>query len=181
MIAAPVPTNDAERLAELHALGVLDTPSEERFDRITRLLTLTLRVPMAYISLVDSERQWFKSSCGLATPQSETPRDISFCGHAIFCDGPMIVPDATKDERFHDNPLVVGDPHIRFYAGQPLNGPTGHKLGTLCVADRSPRTLERDQIEIPPHARSGRRTGTRFSRGGSSSERVDRQPGVSAA
>src|SRR5260221_10690047 len=145
MIAAPIPRNDAERLKALHALGQLDTAPEERFDRITRLLTLVMRVPMAYISLVDSDRQWFKSSCGLTT--SQTPRAISFCGHAILSDAPLVVPDAAEDDRFCDNPLVTGEPYIRFYAGLPLNGPGGHKVGTLCVADRRPRVMQKTDID----------------------------------
>jgi sigma-B regulation protein RsbU (phosphoserine phosphatase) len=145
MISAPIPVDDADRLVALHDLNLLDTPPEERFDRITRLLTLVLRVPMAYISLVDADRQWFKSSCGLANPQ--TPRSISFCGHAILSDEPMIVPDAAEDARFCDNPLVTGEPHIRFYAGHPLTGPGGHKVGTLCVADHRPRTLPDSELE----------------------------------
>src|SRR6266851_3874505 len=108
MIAAPIPQDDAERLTTLRALDLLDTAPEERFDRITRLLTLVMRVPMAYISLVDSDRQWFKSSCCLTTLQ--TPRAISFCGHAILSDDPLVVQDAAEDERFCDNPLVTGEP-----------------------------------------------------------------------
>jgi len=146
MLAAPIPADEVERLAELHALGLLDTPTEERFDRITRLLALVLRVPMAYISLVDSNRQWFKSSCGLDV--SETPRSISFCGHAILSDEPMIVEDAAEDHRFRDSPLVVGDPWVRFYAGRPITGPGGHKVGTLCVADSKPRVPRPEEIEI---------------------------------
>ena len=139
MVPAPIPEDDAERLEALRALRLLDTPAEERFDRITRLLTLVWQVPMAYISLVDGDRQWFKSACGLDTTQ--TPRDVSFCGHAILSDEPLVVPDAAADERFRDNPLVTGEPHIRFYAGYPLSGPGGHKVGTLCIADRRPRSL----------------------------------------
>src|SRR6516165_6239377 len=120
MIAAPIPKDDVNRLEALRALGLLDTPPEERFDRITRLLTRVMGVPMAFLSLVDADRQWFKSSCGLSMPQ--TPRAVSFCGHAILSDEPLVVPDAAKDERFRDNPLVTGEPHIRFYAGQPLHG-----------------------------------------------------------
>src|SRR4051794_1686400 len=145
MIAAPIPEDDVGRLAALHALDLLDTPPEERFDRITRLLTLVMRVPMAFLSLVDADRQWFKSACGLSMPQ--TPRAVSFCGHAILSDGAMVVPDAAEDERFRDNPLVTGQPHIRFYAGHPLNGPGGHKIGTLCIADERPRTLQGDELE----------------------------------
>jgi phosphoserine phosphatase RsbU/P len=146
MIAAPIPVDDTGRLADLHALGLLDTPSEERFDRITRLLTLVMRVPMAFISLVDADRQWFKSSCGLSTP--ETPRAVSFCGHAILSGQAMVVPDAAEDERFRDSPLVTGEPHIRFYAGHPLHGPGGHRVGSLCIADRRPRTLRGDELEV---------------------------------
>jgi sigma-B regulation protein RsbU (phosphoserine phosphatase) len=147
MIAAPIPVDDAERLEALHALDLLDTPAEERFDRITRMLTIVLRVPMAYISLVDSDRQWFKSSCGLDRCTTETPRAISFCGHAILSDEPMVVPDAAQDERFHDNPLVTGDPYIRFYAGHPLSSPGGQKVGTLCIADRRPRKIGDFEME----------------------------------
>ena len=146
MIAAPIPKDEVERLEALHSLELLDTPPEERFDRIVRLLTLVLRVPMAYLSLVDGNRQWFKSCCGLAS--TETPRAISFCGHAILSDKPMVVPDTAEDERFRDNPLVTGDPHIRFYAGHPLTGPGGHKVGTLCIADRRPRTLDGNDLEV---------------------------------
>jgi sigma-B regulation protein RsbU (phosphoserine phosphatase) len=145
MLAAPIPKDDTERLTALHSLGLLDTPAEERFDRITRLLSLVLRVPMAYISLVDADRQWFKSSCGLTA--TETPRDVSFCGHAILADEPMVIRDALEDERFADNPLVTAEPHIRFYAGHPLTGPGGYNVGTLCVADHRPRTLSELELE----------------------------------
>ncbi|SIN71596.1 sigma-B regulation protein RsbU (phosphoserine phosphatase) [Singulisphaera sp. GP187] len=146
MIAAPIPVDDAERLEVLRSLDLLDTAPEERFDRITRVLGLVMDVPMAYISLVDSDRQWFKSSCGLAS--SETPREVSFCGHAILSDEPLVVSDATEDERFWDNPLVTGDPFVRFYAGYPIAGPGGQKVGTLCIADHQPRELEPDQLLI---------------------------------
>jgi sigma-B regulation protein RsbU (phosphoserine phosphatase) len=145
MIAAPIPKDDVERLKALHALNLLDTAPEERFDRITRLLTLSMHVPIAYISLVDADRQWFKSACGLTTAQ--TPRAISFCGHAILSDEPLVVADAAEDERFCDNPLVTGEPYLRFYAGVPLHGPGGHKVGTLCVADRRPRVLSGTDLE----------------------------------
>jgi sigma-B regulation protein RsbU (phosphoserine phosphatase) len=101
---------------------------------------------MAFISLVDTDRQWFKSSCGLSTTQ--TPRAVSFCGHAILADEAMVVPDAAQDRRFRDSPLVTGEPHIRFYAGHPLHGPGGHKVGTLCIADRRPRMLRGDELEV---------------------------------
>src|SRR3954452_22330372 len=125
MFAAPIPVDDTERLAALHSLDLLDTPPEERFDRITRLLTTVMRVPMAYISLVDSDRQWFKSSCGLDAAQ--TPRAVSFCGHDTLGEELMVVPQAAEDERFPASPLVTGEPHFRFYAAHPLNGPGGQK------------------------------------------------------
>jgi sigma-B regulation protein RsbU (phosphoserine phosphatase) len=137
MIEAPIPEADAERLRALWSLKLLDTPPDERFDRITRLLAHMFQAPMAYISLVDADRQWFKSSCGMGV--AETLRAISFCGHAILSEEALVVPDARKDMRFWDNPLVTDEPYIRFYAGQPLRAPGGHKVGTLCVADRRPR------------------------------------------
>jgi sigma-B regulation protein RsbU (phosphoserine phosphatase) len=145
MIHAPAHPNEAERLAELRALQILDTPPEERFDRIVSLARRVFDVPIAYIALIDANRQWFKSKIGLKVIQ--TGRDVSFCGHAILHKGPMIVPDAREDARFADNPLVVGEPHIRFYAGHPLRGPNGHNVGTLCLADRRPRSLDDTQVE----------------------------------
>jgi sigma-B regulation protein RsbU (phosphoserine phosphatase) len=139
MLAAPIPLNETERLADLHSLALLDTPAEERFDRIVRLAAAMFDVPIAYIALVDSDRQWFKSKCGLTS--DETGRDVSFCGHAILGDNALIIPDALEDDRFADNPLVVGDPFIRFYAGHPLAGRAGRNVGTLCLADHEPRTL----------------------------------------
>ena len=112
MLRAPIATDEQDRLADLRALRLLDTPREERFDRIVRIAAQVLDVPIAYIALVDSDRQWFKAQCGLAT--DETGRDISFCGHAIQQDEPLIIPDARLDPRFHDNPLVTGEPYVRF-------------------------------------------------------------------
>jgi phosphoserine phosphatase RsbU/P len=109
------------------------------------LLSNMFQVPMAFVSLVDSDRQWFKAACGLEV--KETPRAISFCGHAILADSTLVVSDATEDPRFCDNPLVTGKPHMRFYAGQPLSGPGGQKIGTLCIADTKPRTLKPEQLE----------------------------------
>jgi sigma-B regulation protein RsbU (phosphoserine phosphatase) len=146
MIPAGPAVNEAERLTDLRALEILDTPSEERFDRIARAATHIFDVPIAYIALVDSDRQWFKAKCGLTV--DATGREISFCGHTILQDGPLIIPDAKQDERFWDNPLVVGEPYLRFYAGYPLRGPKGYKVGTLCLADRRPRTLDSRQRTI---------------------------------
>lgn len=143
MIPPPIPPDERARLAALRALNILDTPPEERFDRLTRLAQRTFNVPIALISLVDENRQWFKSCQGLLV--TETPRDISFCGHAILESALMIVPDTTKDPRFSDNPLVTGEPFIRFYAGQPLRVRDGGRIGTLCLIDRVPRELDAEQ------------------------------------
>jgi len=132
-----IPIYETERLAALKALSVLDTPAEERFDRITRLATRIFGAPIALVSLVDDKRQWFKSAQGF--PLDETDREISFCGHAINGEGAFVVSDAAADERFHDNPLVTGETHIRFYSGYPLRSVSGANLGTLCVMDRAPR------------------------------------------
>ncbi|WP_273205544.1 GAF domain-containing protein [Marinobacter subterrani] len=133
------PPDEAHRLSALDELALLDTPPEERFDRLTRLAARTLDAPIALVSLVDSNRQWFKSRHGLDAP--ETARDVSFCGHAILREEPLIIENALNDERFHDNPLVTGTPNIRFYAGAPLHDRHGHRVGTLCVIDRKPRSF----------------------------------------
>jgi diguanylate cyclase (GGDEF)-like protein len=143
MLAAPIPQNETPRLATLRSLKLLDTPAEERFDRLTRLARRIFEVPIALVSLIDENRQWFKSCAGLGV--SETPRDISFCGHAILQDDVFMIPDALADGRFHDNPLVTGAPGIRFYAGQPLRVPNGAKLGTLCLIDTRPRELDDEE------------------------------------
>lgn len=145
MVKPETPTNEAERLKELRSLGLLDRAGEERFDRITRLAQRLFGVSTALVRLVDNDRQWFKSRVGLNV--AETSRDISFCGHAILSDDVMMVPDATKDERFSDNPLVVGSPDIRFYAGCPIAGPGGAKLGTLCLIDQHPRELSVEELQ----------------------------------
>ena len=143
---APIPhPREAERLGALRALGILDTEPEPRFDAVTRTACRLFGVPMALVSLVDADRQWFKSRQGLAVP--ETPRHLSLCGHAILEAGPMVVEDAREDPRFHDNPLVSGDPGLRFYAGVPLRSPQGLPYGTLCLLDHAPRTLAPDQVE----------------------------------
>jgi len=146
MIAPPNPENETRRLVALHALRILDTPAEERFDRITRIAQKLFNVPIALVSLVDTKRQWFKSRVG--TDAVETSRDISFCGHAILQPDIFIVPDASRDLRFVDNPLVTGDPKVRFYAGQPLRDIEGNKLGTLCLIDRRPRELDEEQRQL---------------------------------
>ncbi|WP_416052586.1 diguanylate cyclase [Cupriavidus basilensis] len=137
MTPPSIPANEQLRLDTLRALNILDTSAEERFDRLTRLARRLFGVPIALVSLVDANRQWFKSCIGLSS--TESPREVSFCGHAILDDGILMVPDALLDERFHDNPLVVDAPGIRFYAGCPLSVANGSKLGTLCLIDVQPR------------------------------------------
>jgi sigma-B regulation protein RsbU (phosphoserine phosphatase) len=146
MIPAPIPENEEERLAELYALDILDTPGEERFDRLVELSSLAFRVPIAYVSMVDVNRQWFKAQCGLSV--SQTGRAESFCGHAIAADELLVIPDARADPRFFDNPLVVAPPFVRFYAGCPLHGPCGRAIGTLCLVDREPRTLSDEELRL---------------------------------
>lgn len=139
------PQDEQARLESLRSLSILDTPPEERFDRLTRMAKRLFGVPIALVSLVDENRQWFKSCFGLSI--SETSRDISFCGHAILGDDVFVIPDTLADVRFADNPLVLNDPHIRFYAGCPLSAPNGRKLGTLCIIDRQPRNFSADDFE----------------------------------
>ncbi|MDR6959783.1 diguanylate cyclase (GGDEF)-like protein [Pseudomonas brassicacearum] len=146
MLAPGKPDNEAVRLKNLHSLKLLDTAPEERFDRLTRLARRLFDVPIALVSLVDANRQWFKSSAGLDA--SETPREVSFCGHAILQDQILEICDAEQDERFHDNPLVTDKPGIRFYAGYPLGLADGSKLGTLCLLDTRPRTLNDEEREL---------------------------------
>lgn len=143
MIEPPWMTSEPARLASLLRYAVLDTMPEVAFDEIVALASMLCGTPIALISLVDDRRQWFKAALGLDA--RETPREISFCGHAIAGDDLFVVPDALADPRFADNPLVIGEPQIRFYAGAPLTSPDGHNLGTLCVIDRHPRSLTSDQ------------------------------------
>ncbi len=146
MLTPPQPLDEARRLAALRALDLLDSLPEERFDRITRLARRLFNVPIALVSLVDAERQWFKSRQGLDVPQ--THRDISFCGHAVAGGALLVVDDALDDERFSDNPLVVGDPSIRFYAGCPVYAGGGFAVGTLCLIDRQPHSLGAEEVAL---------------------------------
>jgi PAS domain S-box-containing protein len=145
MLQAPFPKNEAERLAALQQCRILDTAPEQEYDDFTALAIQICHVPIALVSLLDTDRQWFKSKVGLDVAQ--TPRNVAFCGHTIIYGKTLIVPDALQDERFFDNPLVTSDPHIRFYAGFPLITADGFGLGTLCVLDYVPRTLSAEQIQ----------------------------------
>lgn len=144
MKAAPIPLDDAKRLKKLCSYAVLETPPEPSFDAITQAASILFEVPIALVSFVDEKRQWFKSSVGLAARQ--TPRDISFCGHAVAQKHSLVVPDAHADARFRDNPLVLGPPHVRFYAGAPLVTSTGEALGTLCIIDTQARDLSSEKV-----------------------------------
>jgi diguanylate cyclase (GGDEF)-like protein/PAS domain S-box-containing protein len=137
---------EAERLETLRGFAVLDTPSEEIFDRVTSLIALLFAAPIAFISLIDEERQWFKSRIGVDA--AETQRALAFCDYAIRGDDVMVVPDASEDPRFRDNAFVLGEPNIRFYAGAPLVASNGAKIGTVCVLDRVPRTLDPSHVAI---------------------------------
>lgn len=150
MAAAPLPSNETERLDALRALDVLDSGPEREFDALVHAAALTCGVPISLISLVDADRQWFKANVGLPGV-TETPRELAFCAHAILQEGVLEVPDATADPRFAGNALVTGDPDIRFYAGAPLRLGDGTRAGTLCVIDRRPRTLDATQREVLRH------------------------------
>lgn len=145
-MCAPVIECEAERLEALYQYQILDTAPESAFDDLTQLAAHICNAPIALISLVDRNRQWFKSKVGLTV--SETHRDLAFCAHAILKSDPFIVENATLDQRFFTNPLVTGEPHIRFYAGFPLVTPTGYRIGTLCVIDRFPRQFSPEQIKM---------------------------------
>jgi GAF domain-containing protein len=146
VIEPQLPPDEATRIETLRRTRLLDSPIEERFERITRLARRVLHAPIAAISLVDAHRQFFKSIQGLDV--CETSRAISFCGHAILSEEALIVPDARKDERFADNPLVTGPPHIVFYAGCPISAPDGSRLATMCVIGHTPRRISPEEVEM---------------------------------
>jgi GAF domain-containing protein len=138
-------SNEKARLETLRQYTILDTETEESFDEIGKLAKMICRTPIALVSFVDQNRQWFKSRIGI--PFAETARDISFCTHAILQDGPLVIRDTLDDDRFRTNPMVLEEPYIRFYAGAPLVSPEGFRVGTLCVMDHAPRTLEAEQLD----------------------------------
>ena len=146
MLEPCFPENEAERLSVLDSLNVLDSNSVEKLDRITRLAAKYFGVTIALVSLIDRDRQWFLSRYGLDA--RETPRNISFCGHAILQREALVVPDTAKDPRFFDNPLVIGGPRIGFYVGQPLLSLDGLPLGTLCIIDSQPQPFSRSRWPI---------------------------------
>ena len=137
MQPAPIPKNEEERLLSLYKLGLLDTKPEERFDRITLTATQIFNVPISTLTLIDSKREWFKSCQGLSVKEGD--RAISFCGHALLTNDIFVVPDTKKDERFFDNPMVIGKPYIRFYAGAPIMNADGQRIGVFCIKDKKPR------------------------------------------
>ena len=141
-----LPPNEAERLRALHQYRILDTLPEQVYEDLTRLAAQICSAPIALVSLIDAERQWFKSRLGMDSTESE--RALSFCAHSVASGEMLVVPDAYRDNRFADNPSVLGDPYVRFYAGAPLVTPRGHALGTLCVIDRRPRELSDEQLDM---------------------------------
>ena len=145
MPPAPLPSNEEERLKALLRYDILDTKDEEVFDRITELAREAFDTPVALISLLDRDRQWFKSKVGLNI--CETPREQAFCSYAVLENEPLIVPNALEDERFADNPLVTSEPHIRFYAGAPIRAGGNLPIGTLCIIDFYPRDFSESDVE----------------------------------
>ena len=145
MEKAPIPENDKERICALEGLNLLDTATEERFDRITKKATERFSVPISTITLVDKDREWFKSAQGLST--REGPRDLSFCGHALMSEVILVIEDTLADKRFADNPMVLGSPFIRFYVGKSLyEKKSGLPVGVFCIKDTKPRKFGLDEM-----------------------------------
>lgn len=148
MIPPEIPFDEKQRLEKLRALKILDSAPEERFDRLTRMAKRMFNVDVSVVSLIDENRQWFKSKAEECNLPDEIHRDLSFCGHAILGEQVFVIEDALLDERFHDNPLVTSAPNIRFYAGYPLKVGSGNALGTLCIFDREPRRFDPDELQL---------------------------------
>jgi GAF domain-containing protein len=146
MEEAPIPKNEKQRLASLYALNLLDTKPEKRFDKFTKIATKIFHVPISTLTLIDNDREWFKSCEGLT--KEEGDRAISFCAHALVEDKILIVNDTIRDKRFFDNPMVIGEPHIRFYAGVPIASADGSRVGVFCIKDTKTREFSRDEEEI---------------------------------
>lgn len=146
MKEAPIPKDELKRIASLYALHLLDTSPEERFDRLTKVATQVFHVPISTLTIIDAKREWFKSCQGLS--ETEGDRAISFCGHALVEDEILVVKDTLKDKRFADNPMVVGDPYIRFYAGVPIMSADGQRIGVFCIKDTKPRNFSKEDEEI---------------------------------
>lgn len=145
MLTPPIPSDEKERLKTLYELNILDTPVEESFERITRLTKELFKVPIVAISFIDENRQWFKSIEGLNIQNAR--RETSFCAHAMVSDQIFHISNALDDYRFSDNPYVIGEPYIRFYAGYPIKASNGKKLGTVCIIDRCPRTFSNEDLD----------------------------------
>ena len=148
MISPMIPEDEKQRLEKLRALKILDSAPEERFDRLTRMAKRMFGVDISVLSLIDDGRQWFKSKASENELPDETPREISFCGHAILGDDVFVIEDALEDHRFKDNPLVTANPNIRFYAGYPLKINNGSALGTLCIIDDEPREFDPEDLQL---------------------------------
>ena len=144
---APIPKDEKERLEAVHKMGILDTEREDRFDILTKEAVVRLKVPISTLTILDNDREWFKSAQGIGGSESE--RDISFCGHALLAKDIFIVEDTLKDIRFADNPMVIGKPYIRAYAGIALiEHKTGHSIGVFCVKDTKPRSFTMKELNI---------------------------------
>src|SRR3989344_6629191 len=146
MKEAPIPKDELKRIASVYALDILDTPPEERFDRLTKSATLIFHVPISTLTIIDANREWFKSCQGLEATEGD--RAISFCGHALVENEILVVPDTAKDDRFADNPMVVGAPYLRFYAGVPIMSFDGARIGVFCIKDTKPREFSKEDQEI---------------------------------
>lgn len=145
MKKAPIPKNESDRLISLYALHLLDTPDEERFDLFTRAAMRIFDVPISTLTLIDGHREWFKSCQGLSERSGQ--RALSFCGHALMENEISVIEDTRKDKRFFDNPMVIGDPYIRFYAGVPIMSVDGQRVGVFCIKDTKPRKFSKEDRE----------------------------------